>query len=93
MSHYGKRSHYSNQTVSTGEPAVTKYVPTVELQRTVFNQSVSLYLEQATWPTRQTQETDTWLSMAYIHATWTPLSCCKTTIVYGKYTWHCDIQC
>jgi len=61
----------------------------LELHRTVFN----LYLEQATWPIRQTQETDIWLSMAYMHATWTPLSCCKTTIVYRKYTWHFDIQC
>jgi len=31
--------------------------------------------------------------MAYIHATWTPLSFCKTTIVYGQYTWYCDIHC
>jgi len=29
MSHYGERSQYSNQTVSTGGAAVTKYVPRI----------------------------------------------------------------
>jgi len=35
---------------------------------------------------KRNKNTKTKINMAYMHATWTPLSCCNTAIVYGKYT-------